>query len=380
MPDVTLTDNILFDASRDSFTWSINRTFYYGGAGIPAQARDSLDATAHKLTDRIEINTQMTIVFLENITLFDDPGFIANDTLRKLLADSIILRDYFIDIINDLLDVGTGSIEAILTDAGRALFTRFVLGEITFDLPEFRVGREGYDATNFLQTVTVDPTAAELGDQVITDQIINGDFNGNLIGWNDISQVFGGDGAIAFHTDHMDLIANTDIARAEQPLTTVPSALYELEFDVAGSGSPAVGVRIGTTSTTEPGGGAQIHTTTHGTGTIKIGFVATTVQTWIGFTNNNAASTYTIDNVKCFRVFDIQQIETPTPSTLAFLCRLGLNDANFGLGELGIWSQIKSSTTDANEVDTKVLFAIAHHPVWAKTARNTIVHRIILQI
>jgi len=372
MPDVTLTDSIVFDTNITELI--VNDTRYYGGGGFLNQARDIMD-----VTDRVIINTTMCIRFQEAVIFAD--GFIANDTLRKDFSESISVQDLFIKQISDLLDAPTGTIEAILTDAGRALFTRFVLGEITFDLPEFRVGREGYDAANFLQTLTVDTTASDLGDQIVTDQIINGDFNGNLIGWNDISQIVTpGDGAIAFHTDHMDLIAGTATAQTEQPLVTVPSALYELEFDIGGGGTPNVGVRIGTTSSTEPSGGAQIYSTTQTTGTIRIGFIATTIQTWIGFTNSDAASTYTLDNIKCFRVFEIQQIETPTVSTMAFLCRLGLNDANFGLGELGIWSEIKSSTTDANEVGIKTLFAIAHHPVWAKTARNTIVHRIILQI
>ena len=370
MPDVTLNDNIVLGD-----TWIANDTFYFGGGGEPVQAQDSFD-----VTDRDIVNTTMCIRFIEAITPTD--GFIANDTLRKDFADNVILLDLFIKEISDLLDASTGTIEALLTDDGRALFTRFVLGEITFEPTEFRVGREGYNAANFLLTTTVDPTLQELGDQVVTNQIINGEFNGNLIGWEDISQIVqGGDGSIAFNTDHMDLIAGASgIAQTEQPLVTVTGGLYELEFDIAGGGTPSVGVRIGTTSSTQPSGGAQLHSTTQGAGTVRIGFTASSPQTWIGFTNGDAGTTYTLDNVKCFRVFEIQQVETPTASTMAFLCRLGLNDANFGLGELGIWSQIKSSTTDANEVGTKTLFAVAHHPVWAKTARNTIVHRVIVQI
>lgn len=333
------------------------------------------------ITDRSIVNDSIHLVKQDSISFTD--GFIANDTLRKLLHDDIVdVKDLFIDTISDLLDAGTGTISAILTDNGRALFTRFAQGEITFQPVEFRVGRGGFDPANFLQTLAIDGAALDLDDPIVTTLITNGEFDGNIAGWDDISQIpQGGDGSIIFNTDHMDISAGASgIGQAEQPLVTEAGALYHLEVDIAGGGTPSIGIRVGSTSSTEPGGGGQIHTSTQGAGTIRIGFRAATIQTWIGFTNGDAATTYELDNIRLYKVNEIQNTETPTVSTLAFVCRLTLNEANFGLGELGIWSEIKSSTTDANEVGTKILWAIAHHPVWAKTARNTIVHRVIVQI
>ena len=71
-------------------------------------------------------------------------------------------------------------------------------------------------------------------------------------------------------------------------------------------------------------------------------------------------------------------IETPFPNVVAPVCRLNFSDANFGLGELGIWANVVSSSDGAYPVSTKVMFALAHFPLLSKTNRHNFVFRVII--
>lgn len=71
-------------------------------------------------------------------------------------------------------------------------------------------------------------------------------------------------------------------------------------------------------------------------------------------------------------------IEFPNVSAVSVVCRIGLTDGNFGLGELGIYVDILDSV-NPDEIGERVLYAIAHFPIVAKNANSNFVTRAITQ-
>ena len=72
-------------------------------------------------------------------------------------------------------------------------------------------------------------------------------------------------------------------------------------------------------------------------------------------------------------------IEYISPKTFVANCRLGSSEAVSSLGEIGLWAEIVYSSVDPGEVGTQFLMAIGHFPIIAKTLRQEIVFRIIIQ-
>ena len=78
-----------------------------------------------------------------------------------------------------------------------------------------------------------------------------------------------------------------------------------------------------------------------------------------------------------------QQIDMPgNESTVVYFCRLPStqppSNADYGLGELGVWAEILNSNVPM-EIGQKFLLAIAHFPIKAKTNRDTILFRTTVQ-
>ena len=95
----------------------------------------------------------------------------------------------------------------------------------------------------------------------------------------------------------------------------------------------------------------------------------------------NTAATTLID--QCFPDVTGQvpfdQLEQPLPSTVVYDCRLPSTiipgNADYGLGEIGIWAQILTSDIPA-EIGTIFLMSIAHMPIRAKTNRDAMLLRV----
>lgn len=60
----------------------------------------------------------------------------------------------------------TTTIQSTLTHQGRDLLARSTLGQLSFRLSGFKVGRDGYDAGNPVHALLVDPAATDLGDPI----------------------------------------------------------------------------------------------------------------------------------------------------------------------------------------------------------------------
>ena len=78
----------------------------------------------------------------------------------------------------------------------------------------------------------------------------------------------------------------------------------------------------------------------------------------------------------------LQQIDQPTATTAVYYCRLPNtlvpSNADYGLGELGVWAQILQSNITA-EIGQIFLFAVAHFPIQAKTNREAWLYRVVVQ-
>lgn len=73
-------------------------------------------------------------------------------------------------------------------------------------------------------------------------------------------------------------------------------------------------------------------------------------------------------------------IETPMPNVVAPVCRLSFSDANYGLGELGIWAKILNNVDPAYPVDTTWLFSLVHFPLMSKTTEHNFVMRVLIAL
>lgn len=69
------------------------------------------------------------------------------------------------------------------------------------------------------------------------------------------------------------------------------------------------------------------------------------------------------------------------PNVVAPVCRIDPSDldANYGLGELGIFATVLTSNTPS-EVGQDFLFALAHFPLLSKTPSHTLVWRVIIAL
>ncbi len=77
-------------------------------------------------------------------------------------------------------------------------------------------------------------------------------------------------------------------------------------------------------------------------------------------------------------VADFYDIEFPNSAAVSCVCRIGLTDANVGLGELGIYVDITDSV-NPDEIGTRVLYAITHFAIVAKNSNSNFVTRAITQ-
>jgi hypothetical protein len=75
-------------------------------------------------------------------------------------------------------------------------------------------------------------------------------------------------------------------------------------------------------------------------------------------------------------------IEQPTTTSVMYACRLpstpAPTNADYGLGELGVWGKILVSNVPS-EVNATFLFAAAHFPIRAKTYRDAWLLRAVVQ-
>lgn len=78
----------------------------------------------------------------------------------------------------------------------------------------------------------------------------------------------------------------------------------------------------------------------------------------------------------------LQEMDQPTPTSAVYVCRLPNtpvpSNADYGLGELGLWAQILTSNNPA-EVGQVFLFAVAHFPIRAKTNLDAWLYRVVTQ-
>jgi hypothetical protein len=79
-----------------------------------------------------------------------------------------------------------------------------------------------------------------------------------------------------------------------------------------------------------------------------------------------------------------ESIEQNTPRTLILNCRLPSNpvpsNADYGLGEVGIWAQVTWSTNPPPNANDVFLAAIAHMPIRCKTRRDVMLFRVVLSL
>lgn len=77
----------------------------------------------------------------------------------------------------------------------------------------------------------------------------------------------------------------------------------------------------------------------------------------------------------------LQAIDEPTPTVRVFNCRLPAtiveSNADYGLGEIGIWSEIIHAY-DPSEIGTVFLYAVGHFPIRAKTHRDVFLFRTVI--
>lgn len=88
-----------------------------------------------------------------------------------------------------------------------------------------------------------------------------------------------------------------------------------------------------------------------------------------------------VPNASVFR--PLVTIEQPIGlNVVSPVCRLspGESDAQYGLGELGIFVEYDRDTVNPGNIGTKFLFALAHFPMVSKTPTHTFVWRIIIAL
>lgn len=66
--------------------------------------------------------------------------------------------------------------------------------------------------------------------------------------------------------------------------------------------------------------------------------------------------------------------------TVACVCRLEKAEANYGLGELGVWVRITYNPGTPADVGNLYMFALAHFPLFGKTDKQIWVRRVIFAL
>lgn len=247
----------------------------------------------------------------------------------------------------------TDSVIAELTDIGRNALTRSILGEITFVIDSFAVGREGYDDAN---PVKVDPINA--ADVALTDRVFP------AVGVDEEQRVSfdlvpdAGSFALTHFGNTTAAIPYTatavDVENALNALThlsgvTVTGSFvggFEVTFSGA-DGQKNQPVMIVGSNLLSSGGGA----------------VAITIET------------LQEGSIPAKAVEPITQVN---PANLVVDCRLAKSEALYGLGEVGLYIKITNSIVP-EEIGDRILFAIAHSPIQAKTDRHVYLYRFIVQ-
>lgn len=76
------------------------------------------------------------------------------------------------------------------------------------------------------------------------------------------------------------------------------------------------------------------------------------------------------------------EVDKVAISSLVFNCRLPAtqiqSNADYGLGEIGIWGKILTSTANPSEIGTVFLYAIGHMPIRCKTRRDVMLMRVVV--
>jgi len=75
----------------------------------------------------------------------------------------------------------------------------------------------------------------------------------------------------------------------------------------------------------------------------------------------------------------VDLVETPNDTGRSFYCRLQPSEANYGLGDIGIWGQIVHSPENPAEVGTTFLFAIVNQPFQGNNEDYTYIYRVVVQ-
>lgn len=77
-----------------------------------------------------------------------------------------------------------------------------------------------------------------------------------------------------------------------------------------------------------------------------------------------------------------EEVDSVAISTLVFNCYLPetptTSNADYGLGEIGIWARVNSSTTLTYPVGTIFLYAIGHMPIRCKTNADVMLFRVVV--
>jgi hypothetical protein len=240
------------------------------------------------------------------------------------------------------------TIQAQTTEYFRQIEARGPIGDVVFKVVGFSVGRGGYNPTDPVHIVPVDPNATTLMDQVYP----------------------------AFPVAQV----NT--------LTFVAQDALEYQISIAGQNYQYTSGGGATVAQIVAGLKAQINAdltceaTASGSGSLIL-------------TGKTPGQVYAVNNplanpdisislttaANAFAAF--QSLDMPgDTSVVVYNCRLPAtpvaSNADYGLGEIGLWGQILQSKSNPAEIGTYFLMAIAHTPIRAKTNRDVILFRVVV--
>ena len=180
----------------------------------------------------------------------------------------------------------------------RAKMTQYTSGSATIRLAQLSTQTEGFGVvriTGYTSGLIVSATVLEeLSEETIGDSdqhIINGDFDTDIAGWDDLSTGVGA--SIAWNAGQfMDLIGSAaGVAHAEQAISGIidTGIDHNLSFDV---GVGAVTLQIGTTT----GGQEVLTATAYAIGSHTVSFIPGAATVYVQF-KHSINATRTLDNV-----------------------------------------------------------------------------------
>lgn len=74
--------------------------------------------------------------------------------------------------------------------------------------------------------------------------------------------------------------------------------------------------------------------------------------------------------------------EEPTATARVYNCRVGSSpfpgNADYALGEAGLYAEVLKSISNPGEVGTVFLYALSHFPILCKTRRETLLRRVVV--